>query len=166
MNNEILFSERQQYRTRRNGILLLALSVYFIFRSYNKIISEDLSFFKFNFPAIILLLLALLFMTIRIDTEIREDGIYYQLFPFQFKMKKISFDDIEKIYVRQYNPIMEYGGWGIRIGLFGKGWAINITGNKGIQILFKEKGKRKFLLGTQKPDEVEAVLDRMKLKIT
>ncbi len=162
MNNEILFSERQNYRTRRNGILLLALSVYFIFRSYNNIMSKDLSFLTFNFAGIILLILALFFMFLRLDTEIREDGIYYQLFPFHFKMRKIAFDDIEKVYVRKYNPLMEYGGWGIRLGLFGKGWAINISGNKGIQIEFKNKKKRKFLLGTQKPEEVEAVLNKLK----
>ncbi len=101
-------------------------------------------------------------MFLRLDTEIREDGIYYQLFPFHFKMRKIAFDDIEKVYVRKYNPLMEYGGWGIRLGLFGKGWAINISGNKGIQIEFKNKKKRKFLLGTQKPEEVEAVLNKLK----
>ena len=162
MNNEILFSERQNYRTRRNGILLLALSVYFIFRSYNNIMSKDLSFLTFNFAGIILLILALFFMFLRLDTEIREDGIYYQLFPFHFKMRKIAFDDIEKVYVRKYNPLMEYGGWGIRLGLFGKGWAINISGNKGIQIEFKNSKKRKFLIGTQKTDEVEAVLNKLK----
>lgn len=96
------------------------------------------------------------------DTEIREDGIYYQFFPFQLKMKKIAFDDIEKIYLRKYKPIMEYGGWGYKFGLFGKGWAINIAGNKGIQIEFKDSKKRKFLIGTQKSEEVEAVLGKLK----
>jgi hypothetical protein len=77
-------------------------------------------------------------------------------------MKKIAFDDIEKVYVRKYKPIMEYGGWGIRLGLFGKGWAINIAGNKGIQIEFKDSKKRKFLIGTQKEGDVEAVLGKLK----
>ena len=162
MNNEILFSERQSFRSKGSGILLLVFSAYYIIRSFKRIILEDLSIMKFNFPTIIVLIFALLIILMRLETEIREDGIYYQLFPFQLKMKRISFDDIEKIYIREYKPLMEYGGWGIRLGLFGKGWAINLSGNKGIQIIFKENKKRKFLLGTQKPDEVEAVLNKLK----
>lgn len=75
------------------------------------------------------------------------------------RYKKISWDRISKAFVRQYNPITEYGGWGLRLGLLGKGKAFNVSGNKGLQLVY-DNGKR-FLLGTQRPEEVERVLKQL-----
>jgi hypothetical protein len=61
--------------------------------------------------------------------------------------------------VRQYNPITEYGGWNISIGLFGKGQAFNVSGNKGLQLIY-DNGK-KFLTGTQGPEEPEQLLKQI-----
>ena len=157
MNNEILFSERQRFNII-NAWLFLIIA----FGILHFVDKAPISVLVFDGKFIILILFLVLLTVCRLDTEIREDGIYYQFFPFQLKMKKIAFDDIEKVYVRKYKPIMEYGGWGIRIGLFGKGWAINIAGNNGIQMEFKDSKKRKFLIGTQKAEEVEAVLNKFK----
>ena len=160
MNNEIIFSERQQFK--KNWFIIL-FAIAFILNRVLQSYCGDAVYYNNLFimwlPSYCLVIIALLLRSIRLETAIREDGIYYQLFPFQWKMKKISFDDIEQIYVRNYHPIMEYGGWGIRLGLFGKGWAIDISGNKGIQIIFKDQKKRKFLLGTQKPEEAETALN-------
>ena len=55
---------------------------------------------------------------------------------------------------RQYKPIREYGGWGIRYGRGGK--AYNVSGNKAVQLVLKN-GKR-LLIGSQRPDKlVEAI---------
>jgi hypothetical protein len=156
MNNEILFSERQRFNII--GSWLFLLIAFGILHFVEKMPLKDLV----SNTSILLILVLVLLSICRLDTEIREDGIYYQFFPFQLKMKKIAFDDIEKNYVRKYKPIMEYGGWGYKFGVFGKGWAINIAGNKGIQIEFKDSKKRKFLIGTQKSEEVEAVLGKLK----
>jgi len=162
MNNEILFSERQQLK--QLWIVLLIVIAFLLNYFLHKQYGDEIYFhhlFKMWVPTYCLTLIALFFKYIRLDTEIRTDGIYYQFFPFQLKMKKITWDEIEKIYVRQYNPIMEYGGWGTRIGLFGKGWALNIAGNNGIQIIFKDSTKRKLLIGTQKTEEVKEVLNKL-----
>ena len=45
----------------------------------------------------------------------------------------VTKEDIDKIEVIKYNPIMHYGGWGIRLG------AYNISGNKGLKIYYKKK---------------------------
>lgn len=55
---------------------------------------------------------------------------------------------------------MDYGGWGLRLGFFGKGRAYNISGNIGMQIVFKD-GK-KLLIGTQKSAEIKSFLERLK----
>ena len=50
-----------------------------------------------------------------------------------------------------YNPIMDFGGWGYRVSWKGKGTALNVKGNKGIELILKN-GK-KITIGTQKPEE-------------
>jgi hypothetical protein len=73
----------------------------------------------------------------------------------------IPWSDIDQIYVREYSPLAEYGGWGIRYSRNGR--AYNVRGNKGIQIS-KKNGKR-ILLGTQHPDEVAIALRKHPLLV-
>ncbi|MBX2959059.1 MAG: hypothetical protein KF732_03800 [Flavobacteriales bacterium] len=63
------------------------------------------------------------------------------------------------MYVRQYSPLTEYGGWGIRLGLFGKGTAYNVSGNKGLQLEFTNN--KKLLIGTNKPNELTETLTKI-----
>jgi hypothetical protein len=72
--------------------------------------------------------------------------------------KKYSWDKIAKSFVRQYNPIIEYGGWGLRLGLFGKNRAYNISGKEGIQLVFHDH--KKLLVGTNKPEEATNALKK------
>jgi hypothetical protein len=66
---------------------------------------------------------------------------------------------LTKIYVRQYAALTEYGGWGLRFGLWGKGTAYNVSGNKGLQLEFHTN--KKLLIGTKKPDELTEALNKM-----
>lgn len=106
----------------------------------------------------LMLLIPVLVFVLLIKTELRsqidESGIKYQLYPLQLKMRQIKWDEIEKLEIRKYKALREFGGYGIRYGFAGK--AINIRGYMGLQIYFKN-GK-KLLLGTQKPKQVEEVL--------
>lgn len=98
-----------------------------------------------------------LFYFLKLRTEIDESGIHYQFLPFHFSTKKMAWTDIQNCYVRTYNPIMEYGGWGYRTSL-GKGRAYNVKGNIGIQV--ELKSGKKVLLGTQKEDEAKQIIQR------
>ena len=99
----------------------------------------------------------ILFYFLKLKTEIDERGIQYQFLPFHFSTKKIAWTAIQNCYVRTYNPIMEYGGWGYRTS-FGKGSAFNVKGNKGIQV--ELKSGKKILFGTQKEDEAKQIIQR------
>ncbi|EAR12449.1 hypothetical protein PI23P_07485 [Polaribacter irgensii 23-P] len=81
-------------------------------------------------------------------------------------MKHIQWQEIETAHVRNYNPIGEYSGWGIKGGLLWnkeKGKYVNISGAIGIQLVLKN-GK-KLLIGTQKKEEVNNVLKNYQKKI-
>jgi hypothetical protein len=111
-------------------------------------------------------LLTLLTFFIKLVTRIDEKGIHYQFFPFHFSMKTISWNEISKIGIRTYLPISEFGGWGLRGGFFfnkGKEKAVNISGNIGIQLIFKNN--KKLLIGTQQKTAVESVLKTYQHKI-
>ena len=103
--------------------------------------------FGFGFPY--------LFYKMNLTTEVRTDGIYYRFFPFHLSFHKINLEDLAKYEVRTYNPIRDYGGWGIRWGTKGK--AYNVSGNRGVYLEFYD-GKQ-LLIGSQKPEEFVEALD-------
>ncbi len=93
-----------------------------------------------------------------LKVKITTEGIYYTFPPFFFKEKNISAAEIQFAEVRKYNPIMEYGGWGVRIGIR-KGKAYNVKGEIGIQIYLKSD--KKILIGTQKKDHAEWAIRKL-----
>lgn len=105
-----------------------------------------------------LALVILLFYIMKLEVSFDEHGINYSFFPFHLKQYHISWSQIDTIYIRHYSPLGEYGGWGIRFGLFGSGTAYNISGNIGLQII---SGKRKILFGTKQPQSMEAALQAL-----
>ena len=114
-------------------------------------------------PLLILLLVYFFFFSIHLKTRIDEKGIHYQFFPFNLKLKLIPWNELEQSYCRNYNPLTEYGGWGYRIN-FRNSKALNIRGNQGIQLIFKNGNK--LLIGTQKPEEVKRILETYNTKMS
>ncbi|GAA4244894.1 MULTISPECIES: hypothetical protein [Winogradskyella] len=101
----------------------------------------------------------------KLTTRIDETGIHYKFFPFHWNLKNIKWNEIDKAYVRTYDPLGEYGGWGLKGGILwnkAKGRAINVSGDIGIQLVLKS-GK-KLLIGTQKENEAKSVLATYKTK--
>ncbi len=80
------------------------------------------------------ILSTILILNFRLDTQIKNDGIYVRFFPFHLKYKFYPREDLSKCYVRKYSPIAEYGGWGLRYGFGNKGKALNVSGDKGLQV--------------------------------
>lgn len=106
----------------------------------------------------IVLLTHLCFFT-RMITEVTPKGLFIRFIPFHFRIKEIDLKKVESVEAKQYRPIMEYGGWGIRMGWKKK--AYNVFGNKGVEIVYKEGYK--LLIGSQRAEELaEAVKSIMK----
>lgn len=103
-------------------------------------------------------LMTLFFKTMRLTTVIDEFNVSYKLSPFHLTFHKIPWMLIERCEVRTYNPMGEYGGWGLKYGLK-SGKAVNLSGNKGLQLYLKT-GK-KILIGTQQPERLEQYLMMM-----
>ena len=158
----ISFKETQRFRTVWVWLIIIALIVLYLWAFVQQIIfdnpwgSNPASDFLLMLLSLIPFGILVLFLTIRLETEINESGIYYMFFPFHVKRHMIDWKTVDKAFVRKYKPVAEFGGWGIR---FGNGKAYNISGNMGIQIEFKN-GKR-LLIGTRKPNDIEQVLQQL-----
>ena len=115
---------------------------------------------------IVICLVAILFLFLKLRTRIDEKGISFKFTPFHFKSILIHWKEVDKAYLRKYNAISEYGGWGIKGGIpwvKGNGRAYNVKGNIGLQLELRN-GKR-ILIGTQKENEIGAVLKTYSSKI-
>lgn len=99
-----------------------------------------------------------LFYTLHLITEVRDEGVYIRFFPLWGKL--IPYRSIQSCTARTYKPLSEYGGWGIKYGR--SGWAYNIIGNRGVQLVLDD-GKR-ILIGSQRTDDlIQAIKSHCKI---
>lgn len=165
MKTELLFSEKQKFKQWWIWVILLGINILFISGAYKQLILKEqfgdrpMSNEGILIASALSLGLTILFYSFKLETQIQSDGVYVRFFPFHLSFKYYPWNQISKLVVRQYNPISEYGGWGLRLGLFAKGKAFNVSGDKGLQIVFTNN--RKLLIGTNKPDELTVVLNTL-----
>lgn len=155
MKSNLLFSEKQRFNQWWLWAILIGINLLFLCVAiFQPNIILTLSF-------VFTLILTLLFLIFRLETHISEEKIYVRLYPLQLKYKEYKWSEISKCSIRQYSPIGEYGGWGLRG--FGKNKAINISGNLGLQLDFINN--KKLLIGTNKTKELTEALEKIgKLK--
>lgn len=102
---------------------------------------------------------AILFMFLKLVTEVRNDGVYIRFYPIHLRFKRFAFDEIRVYYARRYKPLLEYGGWGIRSGKDRKaGKAYNVRGDMGLQLEMTDN--KKILIGSQKAEQLAAAISK------
>ena len=93
---------------------------------------------------------AFLLFSSKLLVEVTAKDLHFTFWPYFKKAKSYSKSDIERYEIREYKPIMEYGGWGVKQGKKGVGKAYNVRGKIGLQLYLKDG--RKVLIGTQRGD--------------
>ena len=96
-----------------------------------------------------------LFYSMKLITEIKKDGIQITFTPFTNFI--IPFNKIRSYKIREYRPILEYGGWGIRFNRTGK--AYTVSGKIGLQI--ELSNGKEILIGTENPDKLLQSLNKL-----
>ena len=159
---EVIFRERQRFTQFWLWVVILGVSfifwVGFIYQvlgggSYGARPVSDVQL------SILFVLIGLglpyFFYSMSLTTEVLPGMVQVRFFPFHLKPVQIPLHlvrDFEKV---TYNPIAEYGGWGIRWTFSGK--AYNTSGNKGVKLYFYNR--KSLLIGSQRPNELfEAIL--------
>lgn len=154
---KIIFKETQQFRQKWIWALLIGLFIFTIASSIYPLF-QDPSAEEFKELIIaniisfaIFLLTLLLFYFMKLETKISTKGIEIRFFP--FSKKNVSWHEIEKTELVDYGFV---GGWGVRLWT-PYGTVYNISGSKGLHI--KLKSGKQFLIGTQKNEELEKLLN-------
>ena len=179
MNEELVFYEQQRFSRSWRIVLIVLIDALFIYGCILQLGmgkqwgDNPMSNTVLLITAVLLKLLTVSFFFAHLDTVINKEGIYVKLFPFFLKYRFFSWDMISEFYVRKYNPILEYGGWGVRkrfsvwkikFGLRGirrRGMKVAyvVSGTVGLQLELTN-GKR-VLIGTRNPVEMEEVLQKL-----
>jgi hypothetical protein len=161
--DRILFNEQQRFKQWWLWLILLGINATLLFGLYNQLFSagefgdKPMDDSTLLIVSALTLAISVFFFCFRLDTRIDEEGIYVRFFPFHLSYRHYSWESISNAAVRQYNPISEYGGWGLRFGLFGK--AYNVSGNYGLQLIFPDR--QKLLIGTSKPEKLKKALEKL-----
>lgn len=90
------------------------------------------------------------FYSMRLTTLVQPGELQVRFWPFQLRPKRIPLHSLRNYERITYNPIGDYGGWGIRWSLRGK--AYNMSGNEGVQLHFYNQ--KPLLIGSQKAAEL------------
>lgn len=163
-----VFIEQQKFTQPLVIIILsivLIIAGYSTFKEWEQITTGSLSDKLSALSGLIIVLLVIfLFTILKLKTRIDEKGIHYQFFPFHLKARLIPWKEIRKCYIRKYNALTEYRGWGIKVNMtWQNGKAYTTKGNQGLQL--KLKNGKKILFGTQKKDELQRTLNTYQSKI-
>jgi len=167
--NDVIFREQQKFNLWLALVIACSMALAVVIASFALL--QMLSQHPLQIWTMILLIIGrmllpvgfgIFFFIYKLEIEVNSDGLHVRSFPFHVRYRKIPAEDLSECYARTYRPIREYGGWGIRYGFRKRsGKAYNMSGNKGVQLIFKN-GKR-LLIGSQKPDELaEAIESIMK----
>jgi len=171
--DRIFFEETQKFGSPAlyisMGSIYLAVMTLFVFGMYRQLVMQQpfgnhpMSDTGLIITTLLVLLIliasAWLLFGSRLEVRLSSKGIHYRFWPYFRREKMIAVDEIASFEVRQYKPLAEYGGWGMKRGSKGAGMAYNVSGNKGLQLVLKN-GKR-ILFGTRRPEALQYAVKKM-----
>jgi hypothetical protein len=108
-------------------------------------------------PIGIFFVVVLLLLSIKMKVIIDQKQLKYKYIPFIINWRIIALREIDEMELISYNSLMEFGGWGIRYNF--SYWLYNTGGKHGIKVT---SGKKKFILGTYKPDDASKAIAQFK----
>jgi hypothetical protein len=165
---------KPEFYEKQRGVHWLAhtvMALVMVKLVYKPVLNNDFAgLFEDNILAIIILMIVLeiLLIIVSLQTVINQDGVYVKIFPFMWKYKCYSWNNIVAADVRKYNPLY---GMGIKFKLDLKNLLKTpisiryiLSGNRGL-FLYLANGVR-VCIGTQKQQEMENFLNDLEWKKT
>lgn len=156
------FKEEQKFTQWWLWISLFGIGTLIIFKKYKQLISEHqvvskpMSDADLWFLSLLIFSVIALFWFIKLTTEIDMNHISMIFTP--FIKKSIRWSDVKRAKVVDYGFV---GGWGIRFWTK-YGTVYNIKGKIGLAIELNDGSK--FLIGTQKGEELKEIIHEIQLK--
>jgi hypothetical protein len=97
--------------------------------------------------------LPLSFVYLRLVIEVDDQGVWLRYVP--LTQRVIRFDEIDRCEATDYQPLRQYGGWGIR-GL-GSNRAYNVSGSQGVRLHLRDGSV--VVIGSQRSQELALAID-------
>jgi hypothetical protein len=151
VKQEVLFFERQYMMTWVLVVVLLGGLGIPLIMAFVKGVPPIVAFMTLVFIVILLLFASM-------QTKVTREKLLvsFGLLP----LIKFSYriDDVRAFEVRSYQPVGEYGGWGIKGSKQNR--ALNMRGSEGVQLelLDKQGSMWKLLIGSQMPEKLASAL--------
>lgn len=165
-----LFKEEQRFRQPLPW-LIIGVAMLFSFTSVGQVFYAAFSMDAAELPteyksklvtmvgvALLNIVVLILFLTAKLSTEVRANGLFVKFFPFHRKWRPISLEGVVNAEHICYAPIKDYGGWGIRYGFKKK--AYNISGSKGVRINYNNA--HHILIGSKNGDQLQSAIDSIR----
>ena len=156
MEKKVTFHEVQHFRQWWLWMLLVALAGLFIYACYYQFVTgEPFGDKPMSDPWLVITTLLtiavlLLFWFQRLHTRVDAEGVHIRYQPFHRKWKTFAWQDITAAEVKRFNPMMDYGGWGIKNGSY------TVQGRMGLLLTFRNR--LTVMIGTQKQDALKEAI--------
>jgi hypothetical protein len=144
------FHEEQRFNQRwvRTLLLIAVLPVVAVFLIRGVVLSVMI-------VPLILLAVGVFLAFARLVVDVDREAITVA-FHFLWPKRRIRISDVRKAEATKYSPLLDYGGYGVRLGF--RGWAFNTSGDEGV--LVETNDGSHLMIGSQRPKELEAAVAR------
>ncbi len=103
-------------------------------------------------PGTVVLIL-LLFVLAKLVVDVDDQAIHVS-FHYLWPTRHIPLNDVARAHATEYSPLVDYGGWGVRLSW--RGWAFNVSGAEGV--LVETRGGKRIMIGSRRAKELEAAI--------
>jgi hypothetical protein len=149
----IRYHEEQHFHGALMGLLLVAMVFVVVITVVAVVFSRPGDALLLAVAPVVVVLVASLISLSHLDVDVTEGGVSIA-FRYLWPTRRIAFGDIVGLEVRRYNPLLEYGGWGVRLGP--RGWGYMTSGKEGVQLRLREG--LPVLIGSARPRELEVAI--------
>ena len=147
------YHEEQRFHGAILGVLIAAIVVVAVVTVVEVVAGRPAELWLVVVGPLVVLVVAVLLSLSHLDVDVTQEGVTIA-FRYVWPARRIAFSEIVGLEVRRYSPLLEYGGWGVRLGP--KGWGYMTGGNEGVQLRLR-KGLP-VLIGSARPRELEAAI--------
>lgn len=167
-NEKILFFEEERFNQKWNLFLITPVCVGFIlfqiYSLYSQLVlkkpvgSDPLSdtwLILMSFLVIpLMIFLIWLFSVTKLTVQVDSEKILIRFYP--MVKREVLLSDIKSFEIKEFNPIIDFGGWGLRYSIRWKTTGYIMKGKVGVQIHLKN-GKN-LLISSERANELFRVL--------
>ena len=147
------YHEEQHFHGALMGLLLVAMVFVVVVTVVAVVFSRPGDALLLAIAPVVVVLVASLISLSHLDVDVTDRGVSIA-FRYLWPTRRIAFSEIVGLEVKRYRPLIDYGGWGVRLGP--AGWAYTTGGNVGVKLRLRRGTP--VLIGTGRPRELEAAI--------